>query len=158
MSTLEKLVVLGTLVEHHPTLETWEPIERHVYFAPKFDHWAGTSLRALKRDRGRDLDPREQVEQTLYEYVIGLPMHYDLDYKRLDPQIKHVWELKTEDVRLFGWFARRKHIIIVKGEMKYNLKSRRDYAPHIAETDEFRAGLELDEPKSVMELAYDKIL
>ena len=58
------------------------------------------TLKLASRDRGRDLWPWEQVEQLLFDFVVGRPLSYDTQRKKLDPLTQHVWELKTEDCTL----------------------------------------------------------
>jgi hypothetical protein len=158
MSTLKELADAGHLVEYHPDMEADEMPERWVYFSPSFETWAASVLPMLKRDRGRNLFPNEQVEQTLFDFVKGRPLAYDLKYKKLDPVGNHVWELKTEDVRLIGWFPRPRHFVIVVGEMKVNLKRAADYKPYIENAVNFRTQLDLDEPKSVLGAKREAIL
>ena len=95
-----------------PDLDNHELPQRLAYFAPEFDEWLETNLRPLDAIRGRQLTPFEQAEQLLYEFTVGSPMAYDVDYKKLEPLTKHVWEFKMPDVRLFGWFAKRAAFVV----------------------------------------------
>jgi hypothetical protein len=111
MATLEYLLATSHLIKHEPDLDHDELPERIICFAPSFTAWLNETLATIGRRQRRQLTPYEQVEQILYEFVIGRPMAYSVDYRKLDPPIlAHVWELKTPDVRLFGWFARRGHL------------------------------------------------
>ncbi len=116
------------------------------------------TLKLASRDRGRDLWPWEQVEQLLFDFVVGRPLSYDTQRKKLDPLTQHVWELKTEDVRLIGWFPRRKCFVAVCGRMKREIQRAKLYAPCINNVGWFRSQLGLDEPKSVVGMRYDDIL
>jgi hypothetical protein len=157
MATLEHLVASGKLTKHAPDLERLELPERVVYFSPEFETWIAGTLPTLPRDRGRDLLPFEQVEQLLYDFVIGRPMVYSVDYRKLDPHPQHVWELKTEDIRLFGWFPRKCHFVIVAGIQKKSIPKAKDYAPLIQSVVQFRDALDLDAPKALAGVTHNDI-
>jgi len=158
MATLATLAASGAIVCHEPDLEADEQPSRFVYFAPVAQAWCSSDLRSMARDRGRNETPYEQVEQLLYEFAIGRPMAYDVHYKKLDPLGQHVWELKTADVRLVGWFARKACIVIVQAQMKRMLQSAKLYRPLIDATVAFRASLDLDPPKEVTGVRHHDVL
>jgi hypothetical protein len=158
MATLEHLAATDKLISHDPDLENDEFPERFAYFAPDFDDWLAQTLAGLGRRHGRNRTPHEQAEQILYDFIIGRRLAYGSSYHPLDPLASHVWEFKTPDIRLFGWFPRRRHFVIVCGELKDNLKKRADYAPYIAGVVAFRDGLDLDEPKAVTGVRQDEVL
>ena len=158
MATLEYLIATGRLVKHEPDFDDDELPQRIVCFAPGFTTWLSRTLAKVEPLHGRHLTPHEQVEQILYEFAIGRPMAYSVDYRKLDPPVlAHVWELKTQDVRLFGWFAKRGHFVIVCGELKDNLPKRSDYMPYIQKVISFRDVLDLDEPKALRGVTYNDI-
>lgn len=158
MATLEDLIAAGKIAKHEADLENHELPERVVYFAPEFDAWSGGVLSGLGCQHGRNRTPYEQTEQILYEFVIGRRLAYGSAYHPLDPLSAHVWELKTPDVRLFGWFPQRGHLIIVCGELKENLRKISDYAPHVGKVVAFRDALDLDEPKAVTGVRQNEVL
>ena len=148
MATILHLADIGKLDCHTADLEDWEFPERYVYFAPGMSDWI-SGLEGKLRVPGRNLTPKEQVEQLLYDFVIGRPMAYDVDRKKLEPHGNHVWELKTPDVRLFGWYVVKKCMVIVCGELKRNLTKNPAYKPFINQVVAFREGLDLDPPKFI---------
>ena|ERR1700731_3781103 len=158
MATLEHLAATDKLLKHEPDLDDHELPERIAYFAPDFDGWLDTVLRPMQAQRGRDLTPFEQAEQILYEFVIGRPMAYSVDYRKLEPLTVHVWELKTPDVRLFGWFCRKAVIVLVCGTLKENVKKFKDYAPFIETVVNFRDALDLDAPKAITGVVHHDVL
>lgn len=158
MATLEELVAAGNLLEYEADLEDAEFPERAVYFTPDFDAWVAGTLAGLVRRKGRNMSPYEQAEQRLYEFVIGKRLAYGSEFHPLDPLTASVWELKVADVRLFGWFPKRRHFIIVRAELKEKLRKHSDYAPHIARVVAFRDALDLDEPKAVTGVRQDEVI
>jgi len=149
MATLEHLIATGKLKKHEPDLEDAELPERVVCFTPELDTWLYDVLRIASRDRGRDLTPFEQTEQIFYDFVIGRPMAYSIHIRQLDPLRQHVWELKTTDVRILGWFPKKAHFVAVCGALKKVIPRAKHYAPLINSVVDFRATLDLDEPKSI---------
>jgi hypothetical protein len=158
MATLEHLAATDKLLKHEPDLDDRDLPERIAFFAPEFDGWLETVLRPLDPLRGRQLSPFEQAEQIMYEFVIGRPMAYSVDYRKLDPLPAHVWELKTTDVRLFGWFAKKAIFVLVCGELKAHLKKRREYTPFVERVVVFRRRLDLDEPKAITGVRHHEVL
>ena len=104
------------------------------------------------------MTPHEQVEQIFFDFVIGRPLAYGVHYRKLDPLAAHTWELKTEDMRLFGWFAHKAHFVAVCGAPKKAIRKFKDYAPFIRCVVQFRTTLDLDEPKAVTGVNHDAIL
>ena len=158
MATLEQLAAGGQLIRHEPDFEQWEMPSRFILYPPEFPGWYEGDFKNAPRVRGRNLSPYEQAEQILYEFMLGRPMAYDVDYKKLGPLGQHVWELKTPDVRIFGWFARRRYFVAVRGELKDKIPNAKLYGPYIESVVNFRTALDLDLPKAVTEIAKDAIL
>lgn len=165
MATLEELIKQGLLREHTPDMEQWEMPERHLYLTTEFGVWRETVLEPAARLRGRNLVPYEQVEQLFYEYVLGKPMAYSVGYRKLDPHGQHIWELKTEDMRVFGWFVKKKYFVATSGEFKDKLSREKQkvstnklYKPFIEGVWNFREALDLDQPKFISGIAYHDIL
>ena len=158
MATLCNLSHAGALIRHDPDLENDEQPLRYVYLAPEVDAWISTTLATAPVDRSRQLTPFEQVEQRLYDFAIGRPMAYGTEYHPLDPLGQAVWELKTVDVRLIGWFARRATFIIVCGRLKGELRKAKLYAPCIEHVVRFRNGLDLDPPKAITGVSRNDVL
>jgi hypothetical protein len=158
MATLEHLAAIEELIRHEPDLESDEFPERFVYFAPEFARWVADTLSGEACRQGRNRTPHEQTEQILYDFIIGRRLAYGSAYHPLDPLPAYLWELKTPDMRLFGWFPRRRHFIIVCGELKDNLRKRSWYTPYTDRVVAFRNTLDLDEPKSVAGVRQDEVL
>lgn len=158
MATVEHLVAVGKLKKHVPDLDDDELPERLALLSPEFEAWAQTELKPCPCLGGRFVTPFEQAEQILYEFVVGRPMAYSVHYRKLDPIGLHVWELKTPDVRIFGWFPRKCHFIAVCGELKNRIRRAKDYAPYIQRVLDFRVQLDLDEPKALTGVNHNDIL
>lgn len=139
----------GKLKRYEVDLEPCDEPNRYLYAAPTLVSWFDGPLAVAHRDRGRNLTPREQVEEGFYEFIKGDPMAYGKDCRKLDPLNRHVWELKTTDVRIFGWFPRIATFVMVGGAMRADLTDFASYKPHIDRVVRFRSALRLDEPKAL---------
>ncbi|MGQ3047810.1 MAG: hypothetical protein ACT6Q8_18680 [Niveispirillum sp.] len=146
MATPAMLAKQGVLHRYEPALEPGHMPERMLYCTNGFLDWFSTVLPTLKKDKG-SLTPEEQVDRVLWEFVTGKPLVYNQGAKNLDPMIDGVWELKTTDVRIFGWFAARNTFIATNGALRSALVPWAKYAPYIEEAKHVRNSLHLDEPK-----------
>lgn len=146
MATLAMLEQQRVLHRYGPELEPGQMPERLLYCTDGFLDWFSTVLPTLKKDRDA-LRPAEQVDRVLWDFVIGRPLVYNQGAKILDPMIDGVWELKTIDVRIFGWFAARSTFIATNGALRSSLVPWAKYAPYIEEAKHVRNSLDLDEPK-----------
>ncbi len=158
MATLDELELQGALIRHEADLGPRELPERQIYFAPEFYNSGLDQIEGWPRVRGRNVTPYEQVEQVLYEFVVGEKMVLNQHHKLLNPLKQYVWELRPIDVRVFGWFARRANFIVVAAELKSKLKTIAAYKPFIDQTIQFRDGLDLDAPKLVTGIKANEIL
>ncbi|AUN33298.1 hypothetical protein [Niveispirillum cyanobacteriorum] len=102
----------------------------------------------MRGDRGA-LPPIEQVTQRFHDFVTGRPLVYNQGAKNLDPMVDGVWELKTHDVRIFGWFAAPSCFVAVNGALRSALVSHARFTPFIEEVTQLRNNLPLDEPKFI---------
>lgn len=158
MATLLELAESGALMPYEADLEDDEWADRTIYVTPSFNTWMDNVLPTLPKDRGRKLTPQQQIWQTFFDFITGKPFFYPDDRRRLTPDSEYVWELKTEDLRVFGWFPEKGKFIAVTVEMKKNLRSKKLYEPFIDDVITFRSTLSLDEPKSLTGVKADEIL
>lgn len=60
-----------------------------------------------------------------------------------------VWELKTADLRLFGWFVQKDCFIVCDCDTTLRVKQMRLYPGYRDQAVRFRERLDLDEPKFI---------
>jgi hypothetical protein len=99
-------------------LFVWEQPHRVVYGSSEFVRWYSDDLPQIPSRVGADADPIDQVSGLLHSFVAGDPLDSPRQFRMLTPNNDHVWELKTIDIRIFGWFVRRDMFIAVCGEEK----------------------------------------
>jgi hypothetical protein len=157
MATLEQLESGGQISRHDAELETWELSKRMISFTSNFGKWL-SQLKSAPKKRGRTLTPFEEINQSFFAFVMGKPMAFGVDYRKLEPHGNHVWEFKTLEMRVFGWFPRKAHFLAVCGEFKDNLPNNKAYKPFIEQVIKFREALALDEPKAILGVGKDAVL
>lgn len=96
-----------------------------------------------------EVSPLEQFDAFMEGYASGEHLVYLQD---LSP-IRHigggVWELKTADLRLFGWFWQRDCFIGHRIDHAQHVKNYSLYRGYASEVVRYRDGIDLDEPKFI---------
>ena len=125
---------------------------RSVYLLPRAAKWMRTELPMLETDGFVEhaLDPNQQAYQLMKDFIAGSDLFGDDWFpKPLRPDCpKHgIWELRTPDLRFFGWFCRRGVFVISSVDTKAKLMMYNLYEGHRAQAIASRKQLDLDEPK-----------
>jgi len=82
-------------------------------------------------------------------FVSGETLTYSRQFKPLNHLGEGVWELKTADIRLFGWFPMRDVFVTYCADEAWRVKEYKLYRGYVNEVVQFRNVLPLDEPKFV---------
>lgn len=129
------------------------PRKRWIYGLPKFPGWLQNDLPKLETGRLQAVEtPEEQVDNALYRWITGKPIAYDRQFYDLMPRADEVWEMKTADIRIFGWMYRPLKFIAVFGDyadLYKGAKKSRSYDAAIRRVKSERDRLNFDEPKFV---------
>jgi hypothetical protein len=150
MATLLELVVRGDLIRFDPQLSTSEFEDRKIYLLPQLCEWMANVLPELGSTWNIEITPEEQADQFMTDFCAGERLAVDHGIKPLRPIGHGVWELKTADLRLFGWFVRQDHFVISSCERKQRLKDVPGlYNGYVNEAVGRRDQLDLDEPKFI---------
>jgi hypothetical protein len=81
--------------------------DRHFYALPAFMNDLQNVVPNLQTGRLNDpLSPIQQLDDILHRWIIGKPMRYRRWLNDLSPQASETWEMKTADLRIFGWIYR----------------------------------------------------
>ena len=132
-------------------LQRHEFAERQIWAVPDFITWIENDLPLLQTGRlNSDLTPQEQFFDILRKWVTGREMRYGRMFKDLMPANDQVWEMKTADLRLFGWLYRPRQFIVVTPGYADDFKGRnprRSYADAKRTVLQRRNAMDLDEPK-----------
>ncbi|KQT48767.1 hypothetical protein ASG43_07890 [Aureimonas sp. Leaf454] len=158
MATIAKLRERGELIPYKPTLGKREFYDRDLYIVPELKTWFSTVLPTLVQIDESDIQPKLQVASLLKQFVTGRQLQKYRQFKRLKPIGRDVWELKSPDVRIFGWFFRKDFFIAVCADSMERTKVEELYEEYICRALDTRAALDLDEPKHVAGADYNDVI
>lgn len=149
MATLIHLSGQGQLIELEAALSWREQKERRIYVFPAARTWMENILPQEASDWGLELTPLEQLGQFLVNYCAGRELTFERQFKPIQHIDRGVWELKTPDVRLFGWFALKDCFVCTFGNTKNRIKEYGLVGGYRDQTVRMRDKLDLDSPKFV---------
>jgi hypothetical protein len=149
MATLLDLVARNALFKIDPALDGAGQEFRCIYAAPRLKDWLQGDLLALESTWKIEATPAEQVAELVEHFCSGETLCYEWQFKPLTHIRDGVWELKTADIRIFGWFWKKDWFIGVAANPKDHIKRHNLYNGHTNEVERFRCALDLDEPKFV---------
>jgi len=149
MATLLQLAAKAELYRLDPQLSANQQELRVLFASLRFTKWARDELPALGSTWNIETSPVEQMDAFMETYASG----ETLSFRRAFSPISHIrygaWELKTADLRLFGWFAARDCFVAVMADTAERVKLHRLYHGYAGEVVRFRDAIDLDEPKYV---------
>lgn len=140
-----------------------EPAEmpwRRLYATPEFVEWLDTVVPELEQNTlYDDLRPIEQISALFAEYVAGDSFSNDRRFKKLNwtPDLC-VWELKTTDVRIFGWVPERDSFVCCYGDSSDKIKTLDLYGRYMALTRRKMEDVGLDPPICVESSEYSDVI
>ena len=93
------------------------------------------------------------MDTLLRKWIAGKPMAYGRAFSSLKPRHQGVWEMKSVDLRIFGWIYRPRVFVATFAELADDYDSRRMENPRRSSYDEardrvvwIRERLDLDPP------------
>src|ERR1043166_7054083 len=104
MATLLHLHKSGAIARFEPETDVEE---RFVYALPRFENWVSETLPRLASNWDLENSPLEQFDDLMANFCRGDPLVFGDDFKCLYEHADGIWELKTPDLRVFGWFCKR---------------------------------------------------
>jgi hypothetical protein len=132
-------------------LKRKEFAERRVFGFPTFIDWMREDLPKLQPGRLKAADsPKDQLDDILRVWITGRAIRFGKMFQDLMPREDEVWELKTVDLRVFGWMYQPRKFIAVFADYADLYKppnARKSYRDAKAKVLAARRNLDLDEPK-----------
>jgi hypothetical protein len=122
---------------------------RCILCSPKLEAWIAQELPVLVSPLGVELSPLEQFFALAQTFCSDEPLTYGDHFKPLYCRGQGVWELRTSDLRTFGWFPLKDHFVGVVANDATYIKDHDLYPGYIGEVVRFRNQLDLDEPKFI---------
>lgn len=159
MTTMLELYDSGDINRIDP-LEADELPWRTLYATLDFIDWLRDELPDLGHNGlYSDLSPIEQIFAVFSEYVAGDDFSSDRRFKKLSwTPDHHVWEFKTDEVRVFGWVPAKDCFICCYGDSKDEIEAQDSYGRYIALTLYVRNHMNLDEPKCLISREYIDVI
>ncbi|RYF10718.1 MAG: hypothetical protein EOO77_20930 [Oxalobacteraceae bacterium] len=150
MATVKELSdAEGPLDLYEPTLGFRQQALRLVYVGVKVMPWISEHLPEAITDQRTEIQPIEQLDDLLNSFCAGEPISIERQIKLLRHWDGGVWEMKTLDLRLFGWFPQIDTFICNSIDFATRVKRLNLYAGYRGEVIRFRDPLPLDEPKFI---------
>lgn len=122
---------------------------RSIYLRPEVVEWLKTKLPEAQSAYDVETDPTEELDTFIANYVAGEPLVYERQLWPLYHREAGIWELKTRDLRMFGWFWRIDVFICAAIDDASRIKEFRLYAGYRDAAARFREQLDLDPPKFI---------
>ena len=120
-----------------------------MYASPEFKSWLEDELPVLESDWGIESTPKEQFIERHAVFAAGECLYFGNHIRPLTPVTHGVWELKTQDLRIFGWFPARDCFVAHRGQQATFIKRHNLYTGYVGDVVRFREALDLDEPKFI---------
>jgi hypothetical protein len=149
MATVIELMLAQKLFKLDPALEPNEREWRWIYALPPFKSRVEIDLPHWTSHWKVEESPTQQMDALLEVFCSGETITYGPQFKPLVHLGDGIWELKTPDLRLFGWFSKRDCFIAGALDTAFNVKSYNLYPGHAGVVCHLRSHLDLDEPKFV---------
>jgi hypothetical protein len=145
MSTIEDLVAAGAISRIEVELNGREQAQRLLYGTPDFIEW----LRKLVDGAGPEsplgqATAAEQVDQLFHLFLSGGPLIHNRQFRYIRAEENAVWELKTPDTRIFGWFMKRDCFVCVFGDWADKVKDHDLYRGYRIAIRRLRRQLNID--------------
>jgi hypothetical protein len=116
MATFDSLLDEKKIIRVTRQLPRGQFHERKFYAYPECLEWMRNEVPKMVTGRIESaFTPYEQLMERLRQWMAGDPMAYGPMFHDMDPRTDEVWELKTADLRIFGWMYQPREFIAVKG-------------------------------------------
>lgn len=149
MATLENLEKAGVLVGFRPKrLRRSEFEERQLWCFPEVVTWLLDELPKHAAFYEENQPPVLQARALMKSFVLGHEFVEERMFWKMRPYADDVFELKSSDIRLFGWFVRPKVFVVASCDLFERVHAEKGvHATHRDSVIEKRRLLPLDEPK-----------
>ncbi|MFB2549983.1 hypothetical protein [Ensifer soli] len=149
MATLEELAQDGVLRKLVPgNLARHEFVVRHVWFYVEVLRWIKEEVPTFTAFYPENMPPLKQAHKLFRDFVLGEEFVHETDFWKMRPYSEDVYELKTNDLRFFGWFVRPRVFVVARNDTFEMVHSQQGvHLKHLGEVVRMRREIDLDEPK-----------
>jgi hypothetical protein len=149
MATLLELDRAAELFKLDPQLEPNEQEWRMIYLSPTLMRWMQDELPHLESTWKVEVDPTQQLDALVEEFCSGATLYYGPHFHPIAHVEDGIWELKTPDLRIFGWFHAKDCFVGWRAGLADFIKTHNLYHGFAGETAHFRNRLDLNAPKFI---------
>lgn len=149
MATLSELITAGDLHKYDPELPPDELELRMFLASERMAKWVVETLPGLECDQDRQLTPEQEFSALMENFCGGTVLEIPRDFHPMRPVGQGIWELRTIDLRFFGWFPVKDVFIAVSAHTAKRVKDLDIYPGLVSEAATFRDRLNLDPPKFI---------
>lgn len=148
MATIEELEQRGALERVRLRLKRLEFEERRIYLYPEVAVWLRDNVPQMEQFYEENLVPIMQARALFHDFIVGEPFEEERMFWRMRPSEHDIYELKTADLRFFGWFHRPREIVLARSDTFERVHKFQGLASgYRDEVRRLRDDIELDEPK-----------
>lgn len=150
MATIAQLAAAGKIIRLGGGLLPKEQIEGRIFAFPNVINWFENELPKLDALVQDGLQTAtEELDDLLHDFVTGKNLDYYSRSHSMRPTSPGVWELKTPELRLFGWFNLRLTFVVAEIDTATRCKKHYLYPGYRDSVVRKRNELALDEPKFI---------
>jgi hypothetical protein len=132
---------------------------RLLYGTPDFIRWLSERIRLNEASPlSADMTPVEQLDNLFYLFVSGQCLAYSRQFRYIKAEKHAVWELKTPDFRIFGWFPAKDCFICVFGDWADKVKDHDLYRGYRLATRRVRREMGIGQNDCVQSLDPDDVI
>jgi hypothetical protein len=123
MPTIADLVESGAIIKIDVDLAPCDQPLRLLYGTPQFVAWLREVLEGaqLSRPLGQ-ASAAEQLDDLFHSFLRGDRLVFTRQFRVIRAEENAVWELKTPDLRIFGWFMAKDCFVAVYGNWADTIK------------------------------------
>jgi hypothetical protein len=159
MPTAADLVNSGAIVKIEVAMAPRDQPLRMLYGTPDFVRWLNGILAGARPPvHLSEATPAEQIDDLFYAFLSGRPLVFTRQFRVVRAEENAVWELKTPDIRIFGWFMAKDCFVAVFGNWADTIKDHDLYRGYRIAIRRLRRELGIDETLCVKGSAPDDVL
>lgn len=116
MATLDELEARGDLKKVAIRIAYPDRERRSLYVMPRVENWIRNDLPELVSFEPTDISPHMQARALFKMFITGEALAEGEMFRLMQPMESDIYELKSADLRFFGWFYRPSVFIAVAAD------------------------------------------
>jgi hypothetical protein len=159
MATITDLLDSGAIIKIDVELAPRDQPLRLLYGTPQFVEWLRRILAGAEPPlRLGHIPPAEQIDDLFHSFLSGEQLIFTRQFRVVRAEDNAVWELKTPDIRIFGWFMAKDCFVAVFGNWTDTIKDHDLYRGYRIAIRRLRRELGIDATLCVKGVEPDDVL